>query len=266
MRHIDEDSVTQAVIARHAAARDARLRELVTSLVQHLHAFAREVRLTEDEWATGLRALADAGAQADPPQALRLLSDVLGLSTLVVAMNQRPPRGCTPAAVPAPLDDEAGPGMAQAALPCFLRGHVRGADGQAIAGAAVTAWPAAGQEPVGGCSDAQGRFLLRTLALEAQPIAHDGPAGRLLEALGRSGWRPARLRCRVQASGHRTLDTELFRQGDRHLDNDAAYRVRSALIVEWQAHDAGPAPDGSHVATPFHTVDFDFVLDPEPSP
>lgn len=268
MRHIDEDSVTQAVIARHAGAPDARLRELVTSLVQHLHAFAREVRLTEDEWATGLRALADAGAGAEPPpQALRRLSDVLGLTTLVVAMNQRRPRDCTPAtAVGAPADEAAAaPPAARAAPGCFLRGQVRRADGTPVAGAEVMVWPADAGSPDRTRSDDLGRFLLPTRAQEAHPIVHDGPAGRLLEALGRSGWRPARLRCRVEAPGCRTLDTEVFRQGDRHLDHDAVFGVRSALIVDWQAHDAGLAPDGRSHAAPFLTIDYDFVLDPEPT-
>lgn len=268
MRHIDEDSVTQAVIARHAGAPDARLRELTTSLVQHLHAFAREVRLTEDEWATGLRALADAGAGGEaPPQALRRLSDVLGLTTLVVAMNQRRPRGCTPATTAGAPDDEvaAPPAAARAALRCILRGHVRRADGTPVAEAEVTAWTADAKAPDRTRSDDQGRYLLTTFAHEPQPIAHDGPAGRLLEALGRSGWRPARLRCRVQVPGCRTLDTELFRQGDRHLDHDAVFGVRSALVVDWQAHDAGLAPDGRSHAAPFLTIDYDFVLDPEPA-
>ena len=96
MRHIDADTITQAVIARYAAAGDARLREVMTSLVQHLHAFARDVRLTEAEWAEGLRFLADSGREAarGRPE-VALLSDSLGLTALVTAVNQRKPRGCT---------------------------------------------------------------------------------------------------------------------------------------------------------------------------
>src|SRR5687768_4926980 len=96
MRHIDEDTITQAVIARHAAAGDARLVELMTSLVQHLHAFARDVKLTEAEWTAGLRFLADCGRLTSAPrQELALLSDTLGLSMLVAAQNRRRARGCT---------------------------------------------------------------------------------------------------------------------------------------------------------------------------
>lgn len=268
MRHIDEDSVTQAVIARHAAARDERLREVVTSLVQHLHAFAREVRLTEDEWAAGLRFLAEAGQiSRGRRDELRLLSDTLGLSALVVAMNQRKPLACTPATVSGPVGvDGAAAGPDAAALPCFVRGQVRTADGQPLAGAEVTVWSGDDAEAMATTGTAaDGRFLLRGMAREAGTIPHDGPAGRLLEALGRQPWRPARLRCRVCAEGHRTLDTHLFRQGDRHLDADAVFGVRTALIADWQAHDAGIAPDGRPSALPFHTLDFDFVLDKEPT-
>jgi hydroxyquinol 1,2-dioxygenase len=111
---IDEDHITQAVIACHAGAEDARLRDVMTSLVQHLHAFAREVKLTEDEWRTGLRFLAEA-AQSEPGHELEALSDVLGLTTLVTALNQhRPPaNGARPTVratfTPTPAAPAAGP-------------------------------------------------------------------------------------------------------------------------------------------------------------
>ena len=103
MRHIDADTITQAVIARYASAGDARLREVMTSLVQHLHAFARDMRLTEAEWAEGVRFLADSGRDAarGRPE-LGLLSDSLGLTALVTAVNQRKPKGCTEATLTVP--------------------------------------------------------------------------------------------------------------------------------------------------------------------
>ena len=97
MRHIDEDTITQVVIARHAGADDARLREVATSLVQHLHAFARDVKLTEGEWAAGVRFLAECGRPD-----VALLSGTLGLTALVTAANQRKPKGCTEASAPTP--------------------------------------------------------------------------------------------------------------------------------------------------------------------
>jgi hydroxyquinol 1,2-dioxygenase len=117
MHLIDEDHITQAVIACHAGAPDARLRDVMTSLVQHLHAFAREVQLTEAEWHAGLRFLGEAGRAAgpesEPGQELALLSDVLGLTTLVTAINQRRgpgARSAVPAAFsPSPAASNGGP-------------------------------------------------------------------------------------------------------------------------------------------------------------
>ena len=101
MRNLNQDTITQAVIARFADTPDPRLKEIVTSLVQHLHAFAREVRLTEAEWMAGIQFLTATGHTCDDKrQEFILLSDVLGLSMLTVAMNNDKPAGCTEATVP----------------------------------------------------------------------------------------------------------------------------------------------------------------------
>ena len=132
MRNIDEDNITQAVIARHAAAGDARAREVMTSLVQHLHAFAREVKLTEAEWAEGIRFLAECGRMcSERRQEFVLLSDTLGLSMLVTALNQRKPKGCTESTVCGPFHVEGAPhfehgddiGHGAKGEPCYVRGQ-----------------------------------------------------------------------------------------------------------------------------------------------
>jgi hydroxyquinol 1,2-dioxygenase len=266
MQPIDEDTITQAVIARHAQAADPRVRDLMTSLVQHLHAFAREVRLTDPEWQAGLRFLAEAGRLSQGPrQEFALLSDALGLSTLVAAMAPRrgpgrseaieatetpavgPGIGPTRAADPPPLEE-----------PCFVRGQVRGTDGRALPGAELHLG-AAGTRLL---ADEQGRFQGLAQAAAAQALPTDGPTGALLHALGRSAWRPAHLAVQVQAAGYRTLRTQLFRRGDHHLDGDAAFGVRRSLVAEWRYHEPGRVNDGSVSARPFYTVDFDFVLEP----
>lgn len=277
MRHIDEDTITQAVIARHAEAADARLRELMTSLVQHLHGFAREVQLTEDEWRAGIRFLAEAGSlNQGARQELALLSDTLGLSTLVTAMNQRKPAGCT----------EATPAGAAHALavdpaePCFVRGRVLSLHGAPLVGAEVQLQPEDAEPGTAGASaaagadakqqppqrvrtDALGRFQFRSVRAGPHPVAQDGPVGRMLQALGRHAWRPAHLHFMVRAPGHETLVTHVFRRGGRYIDSDALFGVRRSLVADWVPHAAGPTPDGSHSDTPFHTLDFDFVLNPE---
>ena len=268
MRHIDEDTITQAVIARHAAAGDARLREVMTSLVQHLHAFARDVKLTEAEWVEGVRFLSDcgrAGAQGRPE--LALLSDTLGLTALVTAVNRRKPRGCTEATVPEPLVVDGGPvgGAAGRGEPCYVRGRVQALDGTPITGAEVRVGPADGERQAALlCTDAEGGFVYRTTVATPQPIAHGGPAGRLLHALGRHPWRPAHLHFTISSPGYERLVTQVFRQGDPYLDSDAVFGVRSSLVTDWVRQEPGRTPDGHTSAVPFTTLDFSFVLNATP--
>lgn len=260
MRHIDEDTITQAVIARHAAAADARLREVVTSLVQHLHGFARDVKLTEAEWAEGTRFLADCGlAAAAGRSEVTLLSDALGLTALVTAVNQRRPRGCTEASLPPSIHGEPGRHEQAPGEPLYVCGRVCALDGAPIAGAMARIGPRGGRGAVQR-TGADGRFICRTTVAAPQPVAHDGPVGRLLQALGRPPWRPAHLHITIDAPGYEPLATQLFRQGDPYLDADAVFGVRSSLIADWVRHAPGPTPDGDASTLPFTTLEFDFVL------
>lgn len=266
MRHIDEDTITQAVIAGHAAAGDARLRELMTSLVQHLHAFAREVQLTETEWAAGLRFIAECANGDDDARQLALLSHALGLSTLVSALGRRRSRPSTASALPTVFQTHQGTARADATETCFVRGQLRSADGRPLAQAEIRAWPSgpAGQGGVDAraCSGADGRFVLRCSLPQEQAVAQDGAVIRMLQALGRHPWRPAHLQFMISAPGHERLVAQVFRDGDRYLDSDALFGVRSAMVADWVRHAPGRTPDGAHSAQPFHTVDFDFVLNP----
>lgn len=287
MRNLDENTITQAVIQRHAAAPDARLREIMTALVQHLHAFARETRLTEEEWFRGIEFLTEVGHMCtDKRQEFILLSDTLGLSMLVTALNNRKPPGCTEATVFGPFHVDGAPeyglgdDIANGAkgITCFVRGTVRDIDGNAIPGAAMDIWQAdadgfydvqyedAGHQGRGMIHTGQdGAYHFLTVCAEAYPIPHDGPVGRMLQALGRHPWRPAHLHFKITADGYETLVTHVFRNGDQYLDSDAVFGVRSSLIGEWVRHDAGRAPDGRVLDQPFYTLDFDFVLNPVPA-
>jgi hydroxyquinol 1,2-dioxygenase len=292
MRNLDEDNITQAVLAMHAGARNERLKTLMTSLVQHLHAFARETALTEAEWFEGIRFLTDTGRiTTEQRQEFILLSDVLGLSMLVTAQNNRRPAGCTEATVFGPFHVEGSPryalggdvGNGAVGEPCFVRGRVVGPDGRGVANAELQVWQAdadgmydvqyhdAAATPDGRPghrargtlqADADGRFHFRTIRAEAYPIPHDGPVGALLAALGRHPWRPAHLHFMITAPGFERLITHVFRAGDRYLDSDAVFGVRSSLVADWVEHAPGAMPDGDVGAAPFHTLDFDFVLNP----
>lgn len=285
MRNLDETTITQAVIARHANITDGRLKTVMTTLVQHLHEFAREVHLTEGEWAAGIEFLTAVGRTCSPTrQEFILLSDTLGLSTLVAAQNHRKPVGCTEATVFGPffvegaLERPLGADVANGAEggPCFVRGCIRGLAGEPIAGAVIEVW----QADANGLYDVQyeaidehraratlrsaqdGGYHFRSIVATPYPIPHDGPVGQLLAALNRHPWRPAHLHFRISAPGYETLVTHVFRDGDPYLDSDAVFGVRSSLVADWLRHPAGPTPDGKVLETPFHTLDFDFVLNP----
>jgi len=286
MVNIDEWTITKAVLEAQDDCPNPRLKEVLGSLVRHLHDFAREVQLTEAEWLLGIRFLTEAGHITDNKrQEFILLSDTLGLSTLVTAQNHSKPSGCTEATVLGPFFVEGAPGIengadvAQGAQgePCFVSGAIRGFDGECVAGAQISVWqaddegfydvqrPELHQHQARGNlrSLADGSFHFRSILPVPYPIPHDGPVGKMLGALGRHPWRPAHLHFMVKAPGYETLITHIFREGGQYLDSDAVFGVRSSLVAQWVRHEAGLAPDGTTVDKPFHTLRYEFVLNPE---
>ncbi len=274
MRNLNQDNITQAVIASIAGTPDARLHEILTSLVQHLHTFAREVRLTEEEWLKGIEFLTRTGQMCnDKRQEFILLSDVLGLSMLTIAMNNDKPDGCTEATVFGPFFVEGAPhyehgdDVANGAVgqPCQVSGTVCGLGGEPVPGALVNVWQAdsdgnydvqyAGLEGAQGRgalrTDPDGGFFFRSVLAEAYPIPTDGPVGALLSATKRHPWRPAHLHFLIEAPGYERLITHVFRDGDKWLDSDAVFGVRQSLVAPWTQAD-----DGSW------RLDYRFVLNP----
>ena len=274
MRNLNQDTITQAVLARLATTTDPRLKEIMTSLVQHLHAFAREVRLTEPEWLQGIEFLTATGQMCDTKrQEFILLSDTLGLSMLTVAMNNDKPLGCTEPTVFGPffLEEaprfELGDDVANGAKgePCMVRGTVKSLDGTPVPHALINVWQAdadgnydvqythlAHPQARGILhADDQGRFHFKTILAEAYPIPSDGPVGKMLAATNNHAWRPAHLHFMIEAEGYERLITHVFRDQDQYLDSDVVFGVRSSLIADWVK-----LPDGSY------SLEFDFVLNP----
>jgi len=273
MRNLTQDNITQAVIARFADTPDPRLKEIMTSLVQHLHAFAREVKLTEGEWFRGIDFLTRVGHITDGQrQEFILLSDTLGLSMLTVAMNNDKPAGCTESTVFGPFYVADAPAFdlgedvanGAAGVPCTVRGTVRGRGGEAVPGAEIRVWQAdaegkydvqreGGRHQARGVLHANGRgeYHFRSILAEAYPIPDDGPVGDMLRATRRHPWRPAHLHFMIEAPGYETLITHVFRNGDPWLDSDAVFGVRQSLVADWVRQ-----PDGSYL------VEYDFVLNP----
>jgi len=274
MRNLNHHTITDAVLARQAQTADPRHKRIMDSLVKHLHAFARDVALTEEEWFQGIEFLTRCGHITDDKrQEFILLSDVLGLSMLTVAQNNDKPAGCTEATVFGPFHVEGAPHFEPGAdisngargIPCLVRGTVRGIGGEPVANARMDVWqsdedglydvqhPELGHAQARGIvhADSEGRYHFRSILAVPYAIPHDGPVGDLLKATGRHPWRPAHLHFLIEADGYEKLITHVFRSDDPYLDSDAVFGVRQSLIADWKQQ-----PDGSYL------VEYDFVLNP----
>jgi hydroxyquinol 1,2-dioxygenase len=287
VRDFDEHSITEAVLARVRQAPDPRAREISEALVRHLHAFVREVEPSFEEWAGAIDFLTRTGKMCDDKrQEFILLSDALGVSMLIDAINHRGAEGATETTVLGPFYVEAAPerplgadisgGMA--GEPLLVTGRVACTDGRPLAGAVVDVWHSDDEgyydvqhlEEVGGLAlrarfraDWEGRFHFWTIKPKAYPIPHDGPVGRMLEAQGRHPWRPAHVHFMIAAPGHRKLVTHLFVAGDPYLDSDAVFGVKQSLVREFEQRPPGVAPDGSTLERPYFHLHYDFALKPE---
>jgi hydroxyquinol 1,2-dioxygenase len=285
MRNFTEENLTEAVLERLAGTKDPRLKEILTSLVQHLHAFVRDVELTEAEWFEGIKFLTATGHKCDAKrQEFILLSDTLGVSMLVDAINHRKPAGATETTVFGPFHREGAPvkpygaSIADGARgePTFVSGRVLTADGKPLANAELDVWQVDGeglydvQRPdLAGMqmrgkfgTDAQGRYLFRTVKPVSYSIPTDGPVGAMLLATERHPYRPAHIHMIVAAPGYQPVTTHIFVAGDRYLDSDAVFAVKNSLIVDFKKRPAGPAPDGSTIGQEHWTAAYDFHLVP----
>jgi len=274
MENLNANPITESVLERLANTPDPRLKEIMLSLVRHLHGFAREVKLTEAEWLKGIEFLTRTGHITNAQrQEFILLSDVLGLSMLTVVMNNDKPDVCTQATVLGPFHVEDAPhyklgdDVANGAKgqPCQVQGSVKGVQGEAVAHARIEVWQSdekglydvqyadRSQHQARGIltADAQGRFHFQSILAMPYPIPHDGPVGQLLEATARHPWRPAHLHFKIDAPGYETLITHVFRKDDPYLASDAVFGVRESLVTDWRQ-----LADGTY------QLDFDFVLNP----
>lgn len=271
MRNLDETTITQAVLAYNRGAGDARLCEVMTSLVQHLHAFARDIKLSEGEWRQGIAFLGQVGQVAPQNEEFALLSNVLGLSTLVLAQNESKPAACTQATAfytaPGPdtrLHDLGADISAHLAGPKgYVQGVVRNADGTPLPYAELHVRVADIEAILQ--ADDQGRYHFRTSLPDSLQVRNEGPVMELLTALNRHAWRPAHLTFSVSAAGYQPLTTHVYRDGATYLDSDVLFAVRPSLITQWQPQPAGATPDGRHSDEVFYTLAFDFILAKQPA-
>ena len=279
-----EERSAEVVTASFAGTRDERLREIMGALVEHLHAFIKEVELTEAEWAAAIDFLTRTGQKSDANrQEFILLSDVLGASMLVETINHRAGGGSTESTVLGPFHMVASPrrelgddvALDGKGTPCLVSGQVTGVGGEPVPGASVDIWQANEdgfydvQQPdiqpalnLRGLftTDADGRFWFRSVVPKYYPIPVDGPAGQLLEATGRHPYRPAHLHFIVSAPGYRTVTTHVFVADSPYLDSDAVFGVKESLIREAPTVDDPARAAELGLANPFRTLTFDVVL------
>jgi hydroxyquinol 1,2-dioxygenase len=281
---VTEENITDLAEQRWGTAHDPRLAELMTSLVRHLHAFARDVRLTEDEWMAGIQWLSRTGQTSDEKrQEFILASDVLGLSMLVVQMNHRFDERATPATVLGPFFIEGSPQLEHGGdmsdgvegEPLFVHGTVRGLDGPPVAGAVLDVWHADAKRAYEAQlevdearlrgtfrSREDGTYCVRTIAPKGYTIPMDGTVGDLVGRTEISDYRPAHVHFLVKASGFTTLITHLFEQGAPYLDTDVVFGTKAQLVVPFERQEPGITPAGVELDRPWLEARYDFVLQP----
>lgn len=284
MREFNEQTLTDAVIQRVANTPDPRLKEVMTSLIRHLHGFVRETRPTWDEWMAGIQFLTQTGKMCDDKrQEFILASDTLGVSMLVDFINYGKHAKATESTVMGPFFVEGAPEVplggsiarrGTAGRTCVVTGSVKSAEGRALGGATLDVWEGGDdgfydvQKPEGTNlrgrirADGEGKFWFRSIVPVSYPVPTDGPVGKMLEATGRHPMRPGHLHFIIDAPGHRRLVTHLFTKGDRYLDSDAVFGVKESLIVDFKKIDSRAEAEKYRVEAPFYKVDYDFVLVP----
>jgi hydroxyquinol 1,2-dioxygenase len=281
-----EEQLVRNVLRSFDDCQDPRLKQLMQSLVTHLHAFIRDVRLTEAEWNKAIEFLTAVGHITDDRrQEFILLSDVFGASMQTINVNNQAYGNATEATVfgpffveDAPLIENGGDIAGGApGEPCWVEGSVRDTGGNPVPNARIEVWEADedgfydvqySDQRVSGrahlYSDENGNYRFWGLTPTPYPIPHDGPVGQMLSAVGRSPMRASHLHFMVTKPGLRTLVTHIFVRGDELLKYDTVFGVKESLIKDFVQQEAGtPTPDGRDLGNrTWARTRFDIVLPP----
>ena len=285
MTQFNDTELTAAVIKSFEETPNPRVKFLLEELVTSLHDYVRKTDLTFEEWDYAIDFLTRVGQKCTPiRQEFILLSDVLGVSMLVDAVNHRDRDGATETTVLGPFyvgehkvtphgtdvsADLAGERM-------FVQSRVTDLDGKPLAGVPVDIWHADGDgyydsqrpdyEETGPSSrarfitDADGKFFFRTILPCSYPIPNDGPVGNMLRAQGRHPYRPAHVHFMIAAPGYETLVTHVFIDGDKYLDSDVVFGVKDSLVRKLEQRTAGTTAGGRIVDHPYAVMSYDFAL------
>jgi hydroxyquinol 1,2-dioxygenase len=283
-----EETAADAVIESFAPSTDPRLREILTSLVRHLHAFARDVELTIPEWERAIDFLTRVGQKCDDErQEFILLSDVLGLSMLTETISNRKFGVATESTVLGPFHVVESPvralgdniDLVGTGVPCVITGRVVAVDGTRLPGATLDVWQANDQgfydvqqpdvQPRANgrglfTADSGGEFWFRTIVPSYYPIPTDGPVGELLIATGRHAFRPAHIHFIVNAPGYRPLTTHMFVAGSEYIESDTVFAVKKSLVADFEeVTDPALAEKWKVGKVPFRHADFEIIMQPE---
>jgi hydroxyquinol 1,2-dioxygenase len=284
MRNFNEFTITDAVLASIGKTPDPRVKQISEALVRYLHDFVRDIRPSQDEWTAAIDFLTRTGRFCDDKrQEFILLSDTLGVSMLVDAINHGAAANITETTVLGPFYVQNPPERSLGAdvsggmkgEPLLVTGTVTGSDNRRLVNVVVDIWHSDNDgyydvqqfDVIGGLAmrarfrtDAEGRFHFWSIKPAAYPVPHDGPVGQMLEAQGRHPWRPAHVHFMIEAPGYERLVTHVFVAGDQYLDSDVVFGVKDSLIRDFSERPAGVAPDGRRMDSPYRHLHYDFGL------
>lgn len=278
MRTLNENTITDAVLEQLSGTPDARFKQIMEAAVRHLHAFAREVNLTPQEWLEGVRFFTEVGQKCTPyRQEFILLSDTLGLSALVGLMSdQHTPGVHTDTSLLGPFYRQNSPhfklgdsiARKTKGREVVLWGRVQDASGRGIPHASIEVWQTdeagdydmqradAQEMDLRGTleADAEGRYYFRSVVPAGYSIPMDGPVGAMIRAQNRHGLRPSHVHYLIGAPGYKELVTALYIHGDAHIDSDTVFGVTDSLVVK--VRDPDPASPFPNLAQ----IKYDFTL------
>ena len=287
MTQFNDSELTAAVVKSFETTPEPRARFLMQELVKSLHDFVRKTNLSFGEWEYAIDFLTRVGQKCTPSrQEFILLSDVLGVSMLVDAVNHRAREGATETTVLGPFyvgEHKVMPHGADISANLsgdrmFVQGRVTDLSGKPLANVPVDVWHADDDgwydsqkpeyETQGPSSrgrfitDADGRFFFRTILPCSYPIPTDGPVGQMILDLRRHPMRPAHVHFLVNAAGHEPLVTHVFVEGDKYIDSDVVFGVKQELISKVEKRTDAKMPDGKPATAPWYLMSYQFRLKP----
>ena len=287
MRQFNEDTLTKAVVDRLKKTDNPRLRQIMSSAVKHLHAFARDVHLTEEEWFEGIKFLTAVGQKCDDKrQEFILFSDILGLSMMIVALNHKTAPGATEATVLGPFfahgakefgyNGDLRAGCTLKGEDVYVSGRIASLDGEPVANAVIDVWQAKAdgiydvQDPKAEFelrgrvkANAKGEYAFLSYKPKFYSIPMDGPVGDLVRATTNNHMRPAHMHAIVSAPGFQQVITHVFVDGDPYLDGDAVFAVKDSLVAKYKKVNNAAEAKKLGLPNPYLTLSWDFHLSPQ---